>query len=745
MADEAVDDAVQIWLDHISAYEDRFKKWESRVEKILKRYRDETRKSTDSTAKFNILWANVQTLVPATFSRLPQPDVSRRFRDNDPVGRVAALLLERALDFEVQHYPDYRQTMKQSVSDRFLGGRGTAWARYEPHIKAVQLGEPEDGAEVTEDADEPNEELEYECAPVDYVHWKDFGHTVARTWEEVTGVWRVVYLSETAVKERFGEEIASKIPYDASPEDLKKHAKTYDLKKQAKVYEIWDKETKKAKWLSKSLKQFIDEKDDPLELEGFFPCPRPLFATLTNESLIPVPDYTLYQDQAEELDTLCDRIDGLVKALKVRGVYDASVPALARLFTEAGNNDLIPVKNWAPFAEKNGLAGAIDLIDIKPIAEALTEAYQAMEQIKNQIYEITGIADIIRGQGEASETATATQLKGQYANLRLRSMQDDTSMYATELLQLKAQIICKQFSPETIAKIASADQLTAEDQQVVPQALHLLTDRPLRSFRIEVAADTLVQLDEQSEKENRIEFLTAVGNFIEKGAEVANAAPQLAPLIGELLKFGVTGFKVGKQLEGTIDQAIDQMKEAAKSPQQKPDPEMAKVQAEQQLAQQKLQAEAQAKQQDVQLEQQKMYAEGQIRQQEMQQEAALKQREQDLAHEREIRQNENQMAFDKWKAELEAQTKIAVAEISAKATLDGAQLSAAASGADVQTPGEPGPMQNMADSVREAIQTIPDTLKSVQEGHQQILQHLSKPSKRIARKMPDGSWVAEEA
>src|SRR5688572_1105583 len=197
---------VQVWLNHISAYDREFKKWEGRSQKILDRYRDEKRKTADSLAKFNILWSNVQTLVPATFARLPQPDVSRRFKDNDPVGRVASLIIERALEFEIQNYPDYRQSLKATVYDRFLGGRGTAWARYEPHIRAVAQGEPQDGLTVTEDIDEPQEELDYECAPVDYVHWRDFGHTVARTWEEVTGVWRKVFMTRDACIERFGEE-----------------------------------------------------------------------------------------------------------------------------------------------------------------------------------------------------------------------------------------------------------------------------------------------------------------------------------------------------------------------------------------------------------------------------------------------------------------------------------------------------------------------------------------------------------
>lgn len=607
MDENAVDTGLQSWLNDISTYEREFKKWESRTDKILKRYRDENRKSSDTSSKFNILWSNVQTLVPATFSRLPQPDVSRRFRDNDPVGRVASLILERSLDFEVQHYPDYRASMKQSVYDRFLGGRGTAWARYEPHIRVLP-GEPEDGTNITEDVDEPNEELEYECAPVDYVHWKDFGHSVARTWEEVTRVWRRVYMTMPAKIERFGEELANQIPKDSKPKDGTNRYQSQETDdKGSWVYEGWDKQRKEAVWFHKGMKELLDQRPDPLELEGFFPCPRPLYATLTNDTLVPVPDFTLYQDQATALDTLSDRIDGLVKALKVRGVYDASVELLRRIFSEGENNDLIPVKSWAGFAEKGGLKGAIDLVDLKPIAEALREAYGAMEQFKAQVYEITGISDIIRGQTSASETATAQQIKGQYASLRLRSMQDDVARYATELLQLKAQIMCKKFAPDTLVKISAVDQLSDADKAVVPQALALLVGperiqnpeappgpNPLRSFRIEVAADTLVQIDEEAEKQNRTEFLAAVGGFLEKGAMVGASAPQLIPLIMELLKFGVTGFKIGKTIEGTIDQALDQLKQAAMNPPPpQPDPKLEAEKLKAQTAMEQTQTERQ--------------------------------------------------------------------------------------------------------------------------------------------------------
>lgn len=594
------------WLDDIAAYERAFKSWEGRVEKILKRYKDEPRAGQTqwTSAKFNILWSNVQTLSAATFSRLPKPDVSRRYRDQDPVGRVAALILERDLDYHVQHYPEYRTALKAAVLDRFLGARGTSWVRYEPHFRAGTG--PVDGDQVTDDVDTPDEELDYECVAVDYVHWKDFGHTPARTWEEVNRVWRKVYLTREGLAKRFGEQIAVMVPLDADPRQTApdKVYGAHDQRLCATIFEGWDKSKKQAVWFSKAVKDFLDvtEFGDPsfVDFEDGFPCPRPLFGTLTNDSLVPVPDFVVYQDQANELDMLSDRINGLIKALKVCGGYDASVPELGRIFTEANNTDLIPIKNWQAFAEKNGLVGALSLVDLKPIADALVAAYEAFEQVKNQVYELTGISDIIRGQTEAGETATAQQIKGQYASLRLKTYQDEVARYASDTLSLMAQVICRKFSPETIAKVAGVDQLMPQDQQVVPQALALLVGpqrmmdpdaeegpNPVREFRIEVAADSMVHLDEQAEQQARVEFLGAVGTYLENVAKAMQGVPPqmaavLLPLLMDMLKFGVTGYRVGKQIQGAFDEAADRLKQlAAAAP--PPDPEEMRKQVEGQV------------------------------------------------------------------------------------------------------------------------------------------------------------------
>ena len=667
---------VEQWKGVIASYDREFKKWDSRVEKLLKKYRDDGRVGKDSGTKFNILWANVNTLVPAVFAKLPKPDVSRRFRDNDPVGRVASLILERALEYETEHYPDYYATMRQCVYDRFLGGRGTSWVRYEPHMRAVAQKQPTDGVGATEDIDEPGEELDYECSPVDYVAWKDFGHTVARTWEEVGQVWRWVYMRMPAKVERFGEELAAKIPKDAPPkEGRNKQEMSADNEQEDGSYicELWDKNTKKAFWFSKSYPDILDERDDPLGLEGFFPCPKPLYATLTNETLVPVPDFTMYQDQARTLDTLADRISGLCNMLQVKGVYDDSVPVLARIFTEGENGNLLPAKNWAAFAEKNGLAGTIDIVDLKPIYEALKGAYEAMAQVLNQIYDLTGLSDIIRGQSEANETATAQRIKGQYASLRLKSLQFDVAKFAGEMLQLKAQVICGQFAPQTIATMAGVDQLSDADKPLVPQALALLVGQermtnpnapqgpnPMRSFRIEVNADTMVQMDEDAEKDRRIEFIAAQGAFMEKALPMAQATPVILPLIAALWKFSVGAFKVGKTLEGEFDAVIEAAKKQAANPQPKQDPEMERVKADAAAQQARAQADMQIQQQkaqtDLMAQKQKMEMDFALKQQEMAMEAKMAEREASFME-----------VFEKFKAELQAQTQVKVAQITADA------------------------------------------------------------------------------
>ena len=661
--DAMVQPKLDRYLRIIGQYDSEFAKWAARTKKIIKRYRDDTRgQSLTESAKFNILWSNVQTLKPAVYAKLPKADISRRFGDNDPVGRVASQLIERAIDFEIEHYPDYRATMSHCVEDRFLGGRGTAWLRYEPHTAPIGL--EDDGVSITpnieqgEGAPPPMEKIEYECAPVDYVHWRDFGHSTARTWEEVSCVWRWVYMTREALAERFGDEVARKIPLDQGPEPLNAYNENKRLYNRAKICELWDKETEKVYWFSKGMPEIIDERDDPLGVEGFFPCAKPLYATTTSDTLVPVPDFVLYQDQAMELDILSDRIDGLVKSLRVRGVYDASQPALQRLMTEGDNNALIPVDKWMAFSEKGGLKGSIDLLPLDTLANALLNCYRAREDIKSQIYEITGISDIIRGASYASETATAQQIKGQYAGLRLRSMQEDVALFASELIRLKAQVMCTKYQPETILAYAAAQQMTPADQQLIPQALELLRDKPLRNFRVDIAADSLVMLDENQNKQDRMQFLQAFGGFLAQALPVGQASPQMVPMMMELLRFGMQAFKAARPIEGQIDATLQQLQQAAQ--QQQPNEEAQGKQAE---LQQKGQVEQSRMQMESALQQAKLQQQMQMEQLKNQTKLQMEQQKQQFEAQLEAMRLQSDQAAAKYKADMDAQTRLIIAQM----------------------------------------------------------------------------------
>lgn len=562
---------LSFWHEQVCAYEREAKTWESRSKKIIKRFKDERGESrSNRRSKFNILWSNVQTLLPALYSGYPIPNVDKKYDDENDVNTTVAQILERAAAHYVKT-DTFDDCMRQVVLDRLLPGRGQLWVRYDTD------------AQVTDDV---IQDATYENVVVDYVHWQDFGYTVARTWQECRAVWRKVYMSRKELIARFGEEKAKNVPMDAKPLGRDSND-DQDKCTRACIYELWDKVTKKAYWFSKEMEDFLDVLDDPLKLSCFFPCPKPVFSTLANDSMIPTPDFVLYQDQADELDDLTARIESLSKALKVVGVYDASASGVQRMLTENVENTLIPVEQWAVHAEKGGLKGVVDYMPIDMVANVLIQLYQARDKIKQDIYEITGISDIIRGATKANETATAQQIKGQYATLRLNSMQKDIDRFTRECVRLVVEIVAENFSEKMLGEISGFKLLTqAQKQQVVmmqqmqqpvPQEVLSLLDKPTweevitvmredaqRSFKIDVQTDSTIKAEQEAEKAARIEFLTAAGSFIREAVQVP--IPELQPLLMEMLKFGVSGFKAGREIEGEFNKAAKALEQKRAQP-----------------------------------------------------------------------------------------------------------------------------------------------------------------------------------
>lgn len=607
------------WLAEIQLYDREYKEWNERCDRIVKRYRDE-RPTNSTRRKMNILWSNIETLKPAVYARPPKPDVQRRFKDKDSPAKAASETLERCLSYHADMY-DLDGVLKKCRDDYLLAARGAAWVRYVPTM---------DGEEVVA-----------ERVSCEYVHRKDFGHTPARCWDEVEAVWRRSYLSRAKLVERFGDR-GRDVPLDGKPTNMSDEtvAKHGEVFKTATVYEIWDKTERKVIWIAKSQPDApLDVQDDPLNLEGFFPCPKPLFGGLTNDSLIPLPDYAQYQDQAEEIDLLTSRIALLTKALKVAGFYNGSAKQDFQRLLNGDENKLIPIDDWAMFAEKGGTVGQISILPVKDIAETLIRLYEARAQVKQDLLEVTGLSDIVRGQGDPDETATAQQIKGQFASMRLTDRQNEMIRFSRDLLRIMAEIIAEQFSPPTLALMSGLQlpmtqmeammQAQQTQQQPMPsweEVAGLLRDDHLRGFRIDIETDSTVAVDEAAEKEAAMELLNVATPFLEKMAMAAQMMPAALPLLGEMLMFTLRRFKAGRNLEQVFEQAMAQMQQVAQQPRPNPEEQALKLEAEKakqtiQIQQAKAQADAMLAQQkaqaDIQLAQAKAAADYRLKQAEL--------------------------------------------------------------------------------------------------------------------------------
>jgi hypothetical protein len=356
------------------------------------------------------------------------------------------------------------------------------------------------------------------------------------------------------------------------------------------------------------------------------------------QTLVPSPEYRQYEDQAKDLDENTARISNLTRALKRRGIYDQAVKELKRLAT-AGDNQFVPVPNYAELVAKGGLKNAFETEDITMIAVVLKELYVQRGQLIQGIYEITGIADIMRGASDPNETLGAQKLKAQFGSNRLKKRQRAVQKWIRDLYKLKAEIIAEHFEPQILQEMTG--------MQIDAQVMQLLRSDKLRSYRIDIETDSTVFEDAEAEKQGTTEMLTAVATFLEKAVPTVQATPALAPLAFEMLAVGVRSYKEGKKIEDVVEQTRTLLEQSAQQP-KPPSPEQQKAQAEQQQQQmdmqaaqqkhqleiQKMQAEMAAEQQAQRAELQFLYDKLGIQRQEMQMKLAASQQQAALAAER---------------------------------------------------------------------------------------------------------------
>lgn len=723
------------WKLELRLADKREKDWRDIGRSVYKKYTP-TQPAANS---FNILWTNTETLRQSVYNSLPQPQVRRRYQDEDPLGKAVGEVLTRALEFAQDTY-DFDAVLKADVLTMLLPGRSVSRVRYVPDFRT--MGADKSGGEEGQEPDS-YEEIAWEQVICEHVQWDDFRILgAAKTWNEVSAVaFRHRFTRDDCV-EKFGEDIGNKIPLDSpDDEDVKSQKECEDLFKTAEVWEIWNKDDKEVIFICTTYPVPCKTQDDPLKLSGFFPVPRPLYAIENNQTLVPAALYTQYEPQARELNRISIRINKLIDALKVRGVYDSTLGEMSQL-QNAQDNQMVPAQNVTALLERGGLEKAIWMMPINTAALVLKELYNQREATKQVIYEITGISDIMRAASDPRETFGAQKIKTQWGTQRLQRLQKEVQRYIRDLIRLKAEIIAEKFQPETLEQMTlvplphqvQVDQqkqrMVAEYQQAAMQAqqqgqqpppappmppdpvtweavIEAMHDDATRTYRVDIETDSTLSASQDSDMAELKDLLGGIAAFIQSMGPAVMSGSIPIDAIKEIILSVVRRAKMGSAVEDAF--------EKMQPPKPPVDPNMGKAQAQLQIEQAKAQATKdleifKAQLQDQQ-QQRSMEAEAHANEVQAQLDAQLQAHEQAVQAQQNEHQNQMeaaraqeqarmdamleaqrqqsgerlaqmQQSIDLLIARIAADAKVEVAEIAAGTTLQAAQISAAHSGSD---------------------------------------------------------------
>lgn len=559
-----MNDEVKKWIDRISSAEKKWQVYHDLIKDIREYYKNEKKKN-----KQNIFWSSIETLKPFIYFKPPVPYVERKSKTANPVEDCACKMLEKALNQNLEAQ-DFDGVIKYARNDFLLSGLGLTYEKYVPSFKTV-VSEVIDGDMAVMRQMEVLDSAKVETSYID-PQKLIFDCNHVNVWEDCEWAAQIIEMTKGEVIEQFGKDIADKLIDKMNPLEN-------ELDKATNVYRIWDKKDGKIIYLSKEVKdEFLRVDDDVLKIEGFYPFAKPLFATLANDGLIPVPDYSEIKCQLDELDGVNSRMKLTMQALKVSGAYDGSFPELANLLDK--DVTLIEVSDFDKIREKGGIEGFVGFMPIGQYIDALQALAERRAQLMQAIYEITGVSDIMRGNSDPSETATAVTKKTNFGTLRNQDRQNDMQRYLTDVLKIKAEIICEMWTPELLAQYAEPE--TQPD--ILMAAIELLKTDKIRNLTLGIETDTSFMQDEEADK--TLNAVKTIHEMVTSAFQVVSAQPALLPLYKQMIDSVVVTLPNTRQFSAAIDETFARIEaELAQPEQEQPNPDMIRAQADMARAQ----------------------------------------------------------------------------------------------------------------------------------------------------------------
>ena len=518
-----------LWMHKISAAEKKFAEYYDLITEIRQYYRNDKKRN-----KQNIFWASVETLKPFVYFKQPQPFVVRVNKNANQAQALACKILERALAWNMKQF-DFDSVVKYARNDFLLSGMGILWEQYCSSFKQV-------GADFIKDKEKV--ETTY-VSPTMFLADTD----KVNVWEDVEWIARRMYMNISEVAANFSAETVEKVRSQCGQNSV------------LTVYEIWDKPTRTIYYISPQYgADFLHIQPDVLHLSGFFPCPKPIMATLANDGIIPVPDYVEIKSLLEELDGVNNRMRLTMQALKVSGCYDNSFPELANILDK--DITLISLADFDKLKDAGGIKGVIDFAPIGQYVEALQILAQRRQVLIDSIYEVTGVSDIMRGTSQRVETATAVTQKTNFGTLRNQDRQNDMQRFLKDLFAIKAEIICEHFSPEFLLSFLTAEE--RQNHETMIKAVQILKHDKLRGMIIDLETDGCYNQEATGQKV--LDTLNDINTMIGEAMKMVSVQPALLPLYRQMIESAVATMPNARQFDVIMEQVFNKIETELNKP-----------------------------------------------------------------------------------------------------------------------------------------------------------------------------------
>ena len=527
MSDIAQELTPQNLLRKLETAEKEYARYHDIIKETRAYYKD-SKGSEYTSGRYNIFWSSIETLKPFLYFKQPQPYIERISKIPNSAENIASRIIEKALQWDLSQF-DFDSIIKYARNDFLISGSGIIWESYQPEFK--ELKNPDDNTETI--SIKVGEKVISE-----YINPEHFIVDCEGTgiWENIKWIARKIFMNNNDIVKNFGAEFQRISPSEET----------------VCVYEVWYKPLRKVYWISKFYPhQFLKECDDPLHLSGFFPCPKPIFATQTNDSIIPTPDYCLIKEMLNELNGITNRMKLIMQALKVSGAYDKSFPELYNILNK--DVTLVAVSDFQKLKDCGGIRGIIDFAPIEQYIQALEQLSLRREDIIKRIFDVTGVSDIMRGNSNVAETATAVQQKTNFGTLRNQDRQNDMQRFIADLYRIKAEIICEHFSEKTLAGFLSADE--RQDKLAVAEAILLLKTEKLRGMILRVESEGV--FNQEAEHKKTIEGINTINNMIKEAFALVSSQPLLLPLYRCMIESVIASMPKTRMFESVLEQTFN--------------------------------------------------------------------------------------------------------------------------------------------------------------------------------------------